>query len=916
MKEHPKGFSLSNVSPLLGPFDATVIDSSHACMHQTLVSFTPEEGKDVKYAISSPGRMYVNGTDNVLKYTKTYKLMNGFFDKFSWKIWVRELKRPRDRLTVDTDKFKEKEKDKKANKFGREKQNVAAHYYIVMMAPKGYESTPEEVEKSMNLGKPLKAETSSFANFWSKYLDNILKGTDGEKDDMDEKNWFLLTDVGLTGYCPQEVETKDAVAMSGTVKQLILPYGGTVEVEGEELALFHKTNVIMDGNLTGFMDQLKLKVGAKVEVMVVPNALEDEKMNIPGFEGKYIAVGVTAGKKAKDEMEVDKVDVEMPRARLSGDGLHRINICELYEDSDGSGMITSGLGIIQYSPLIRSKKASESMIGEYVKFEGKNIWFCGVSMAGIDLIHLFKAGDSIDVTLSMLETKVEKAQYEVKVGFSGLSPYCDLLLPDLHIVMKKLYERGIDFELAERIMTKKIGICSKSLPANTALGRIILLEKPENNQTCAKGTVLIETGKHKGKKVTLTRAKLSVLGFSLENADLLYCVISHEMVYVDVSGIDDYPEGMYVPQFCRFLSPFESPAVTDVDTLPVDDKAELVEWLHNHSLTYKMFKEVLENKASPRYFIQFPKYRHLQFMQGRVTSLDSIVNPKNGCTTGYVHVDQGYLNLEEPNEAGKGSVNIKGERVSFVRSNFWVFGRKCAKVDLSYLIQPNQRVNLEVELMTDEDRAKIPDLPKSVSYRASCVWVGPTRPRNDKDDPNKNDSSIFDWLSKRGLNIKQFTKLLEGNLPPHKQMELDVNNFFLPPLHDYLADRRGGRMEDDSMPGEKYPDMPVVRHGPVIANMLENCIVAAGPLDPRLMLLVENDEMAQAAFHVSEALKFALTHYRERTNQPFSGMRGGGGPMMGQVHGSWGGGGKRPGMGGMGMGGFDLRNRSNKRGRF
>ena len=28
------------------------------------------------------------------------------------------------------------------------------------------------------------------------------------------------------------------------------------------------------------------------------------------------------------------------------------------------------------------------------------------------------------------------------------------------------------------------------------------------------------------------------------------------------------------------------------------------------------------------------------------------------------------------------------------------------------------------------------------------------------------------------------------------------------------------------------------------------------------MMLIQNDEMAQAAFHVSEALKFALTHYR------------------------------------------------------
>ena len=41
-----------------------------------------------------------------------------------------------------------------------------------------------------------------------------------------------------------------------------------------------------------------------------------------------------------------------------------------------------GLGIIQYSNLIRSKKASESMVGEYVKFHNKNLWFCGVNLSG------------------------------------------------------------------------------------------------------------------------------------------------------------------------------------------------------------------------------------------------------------------------------------------------------------------------------------------------------------------------------------------------------------------------------------------------------------------------------------------------------------------------------------------------------
>ena len=35
------------------------------------------------------------------------------------------------------------------------------------------------------------------------------------------------------------------------------------------------------------------------------------------------------------------------------------------------------------------------------------------------------------------------------------------------------------------------------------------------------------------------------------------------------------------------------------------------------------------------------------------------------------------------------------------------------------------------------------------SSRVIMFCLGPSRPRNDKDDPNRNDVSVFDWLSKR-----------------------------------------------------------------------------------------------------------------------------------------------------------------------
>merc|ERR1719391_381885 len=124
---------------------------------------------------------------------------------------------------------------------------------------------------------------------------------------------------------------------------------------------------------------------------------------------------------------------------------------------------------------------------------------------------------------------------------------------------------------------------------------------------------------------------------------------------------------------------------------------------------------------------------------------------------------------------------MKGVKVTFHRTNFWVFGRKMAKADLTYLIQPNHRVTLECSEITSAERQQYSALPTNVYYRATIVYVGPSRPRNDRDDPNRNDCSIFDWLSKRGLNIGQFNKLVEGNMPARNPMELNHRNFFLPP---------------------------------------------------------------------------------------------------------------------------------------
>ena len=57
----------------------------------------------------------------------------------------------------------------------------------------------------MNTGKIIKTETSSFTKFWNHFLDSQFQEVKIEKDSMDS-NWFLLSDVGLTGYSGGDID--------------------------------------------------------------------------------------------------------------------------------------------------------------------------------------------------------------------------------------------------------------------------------------------------------------------------------------------------------------------------------------------------------------------------------------------------------------------------------------------------------------------------------------------------------------------------------------------------------------------------------------------------------------------------------------------------------------------------------------
>eukprot|EP00088_Acartia_fossae_P051852 TRINITY_DN5832_c0_g1_i10.p1 TRINITY_DN5832_c0_g1~~TRINITY_DN5832_c0_g1_i10.p1 ORF type:complete len:933 (-),score=328.00 TRINITY_DN5832_c0_g1_i10:867-3665(-) len=930
MRETSTHIPLAKESPLLGPFDAKIVYTGHFSMIQLIMSFEDvkaegDKEKVTKHAYANPGRMYVNGQDNLMKFCKNHLITRDFIDSITWKIWIRELVEPKFKsLDLSQDLQKKTEvKISNAKRGGKikEKGVICTHHVVMMTAATAFD-TIDSIEIGLNKGQEFKKENANFSKFWDAFLDNILK-PEAKAVDGWEKNWFVVSEVGFSGYSPSNVPEETFTSGKGRIQDIVRPYGGTI-VTSDGLALFHRTNVYLNGQIVGFTDNFNLKPGTTVECDLVENEKEDGTKYVENFEGKYIAVSVYVGKRPAVPMDQEKATV------IDAESLHKVLVTELHEDPQGSGIYNSGIGVIQLSTMIRNKKASESMIGEFVKFENTNLHYGGVSMAGKDLSYLVRTGEVLEATLTMLTVKSKKAQYEVKEGFLGVSEVCRLVLPESNVNLKRLERGDLDFETMENILYKNVPPKLNTLDENIAQGRIVALEPPENQKTTSKGTILIEYGKYKGKKVKLNRSKMSVFGSSLEEADLLYCVNPQvvETVYVDTKGIEDYAEGEFVTQSIRMATPIKFEPGTDPMTLERADKANFITWLKNHQLTLKDFQEVIAAKSSFRYFVPLPKYTHNMFLQGRITGLDRIHNPKAGCTCGTIVTDIGYFNPETPTKDGKGTIAMKGMKVTFHRTNLWVFGRKCAKADLSYLIQPNQRVNFEVEEITSDDRSRMHDLDPNIKFRATIAWIGPVRPRNDPEDPNKNDVSVFVWVQKRGMDIKKYNALLDGKVPAHSQMDLDMNNFFLAPLKDYanpgaekeaMQERMGG-MGGPGMPGpggEHLP--PVLRHGPVVAHMLETCISAQGPMDPRLMNLIENDEMAQAAFHISEALKFSLTHYREKTNRPMSGGMGMGMGFGGMKRPMGGGGGFTGGNGagftggfGGGRGGFGG---GNKRGR-
>eukprot|EP00090_Calanus_glacialis_P000637 TRINITY_DN10415_c0_g1_i1.p1 TRINITY_DN10415_c0_g1~~TRINITY_DN10415_c0_g1_i1.p1 ORF type:complete len:938 (+),score=322.63 TRINITY_DN10415_c0_g1_i1:89-2902(+) len=886
--EVPPALDLSE--PLIGLVSASVLATFQ---HEVYLSFKHQDKEET--AVFCPGRMFINGSTNLLSVAKSKEILRHIFkEKMEFEVMVQPFSSSwevmmcssGEEVVVVRPEAKSEVEARLANK--AETTVTRTIGWAVTALVRGEQPSVQQLH---NAGHVFTEQEEG----WNRVIDRVHKELFGgeikeeeEEEEKVEDNWFLVHVDGMTpSNVPETYPDNTKSGVKGVIKEIHRPFGGIIDVGAKNggLVKFHRNALIKDGFRLGLTEVLEESVilGKSVLVDISENSNEEEKKIFTEFKGSKIATAVYIG-------DVPDTIEDHPELKSHGQVGHKIRVVELYPDS--TGKVTSGLGTIQVSQIIRSGGAAASMVGEWVTFKLEDLFFYGVRLVeGVDLSYLLAVGDEIHCQLKMLDTKVGRAQFVVKIGWLSklAGSVRSHLLPECAGLHKWCEKKGVDWGRMERRVQGKVDSKADSATENMAVGNVYDLEPAENNETVSKGLIKIEVGPHKGKMVRFNRSKAFLFGQSLEKADLLYVVRPHDQVYCEVSGIGDYPSGQYVSQKVHFQQPSEDKTSNDpMENMTREERSDYLVWLSIHNNKFKDFKDTLLGKSTNRYFIPFPR----DPLPGRVVCFDPVRTNKYGCTSGTIMLEASTLNLEveDLTEGQIGVRDMKDVKVTFHRACFWVYGRKMAKADLSYVVQPNQRVMVECKKITADDRKLHSSLPLDIDYRATVIWIGPSRPRNDREDPNRNDTGIFQWLGKRGLNIAQFTKLVEGRLPPHSPHELDHNNFFLPPMRGEGASTTS--MDLISRSGQ--PElMPVLRHGPVIAHILDTAIASQGPADPRLFTLLENDEMAQAAHHVSEALRYSIQYYKEAT----ANLRGGGfgmgyGPAGPQ--GGRGGHGKRP----------------------
>ena len=517
----------------VGPVTARVLSA-----HQHAVYLQFEQEDKLELCVFSPGRMFVNGSENLLKFALSANITRAMFPEGSeFTVLVQRLadtfRAPFSSPGEGGEKTEQaEEKKKRRNETKEVLRSVGWAASLVMRGePPALEriNTPGQrfedhqiswqkllarlssqllSEDKLEVKAEVKADVPAEPeNKDSEAVEAVEAPEAGETAGEDEPDkWFLVSlngvhPVNIPKYYPEVTKT----AVRGVVKEIHGNVSGIVEVGPEDggLLRFQRYVVERDGvhlNLTDSLEDI-LQVGQEVSVDVARNVDSSGSALFPAHYGDQVASRVCSG-------SVTAEAAKDPEEGSYGELCHRVRVVELHEDEEGR--IASGLGCIQYSQFIKNGMASASMVGEFVNFSREQLYFYGMKLRPeVDLAHLLTPGDEIKSHLRMLDTKQGRAQFVCKIGWvdgnkAGQAKISAHLNPSCGSLHKWCERKGLDWLQVEKMVHGLAGN-KRDLSEEMAVGYIMDLDTAENNETTSKGLIKIEVGPHKGKVVRFNR---------------------------------------------------------------------------------------------------------------------------------------------------------------------------------------------------------------------------------------------------------------------------------------------------------------------------------------------------------------------------------------------------------------------------
>ncbi len=870
----------AETSPALLPSESPWYEGTtfKAFLNGVFVDYEDEAGER-RCARAVPGNMYINGSLNMLTAFRTNSSVQAFFHeglRVRLRVAVAEREEAitflKDEWGNDTAVLRDVRRldgERRLLRIGSHKQDRVVSAIIVQMwSETMVDSGGIPVEKLGQHWETFDEEQATTTALLREIQLHLLSGKK-EQPPSNVAQWFAVSYWGPEARSrpkwPKITEEKDEV---GIVKAVLRPHGGIIELldDGCATVYFHRSRLLVDGKRLGYTTVLEdeVSVGDKVTLTRVSGSSV-----IDHCPAEWVAVWVHKGKRAQNLPSMARKlpdRTEVKKANVS----QRLKVTHLIADPC-DGRVHSGVAIVYPSSAVdHGNKDPDGVIGRYCHFQGKDLSYSGFDLEDVDLNHFVKLGSEMHGILEKLTHQEQEAighNCTCKVVLASLNRISKEnvsersglpeLLPAAMGVHHSIVRRGLSFPMAEQILYKRTA--PLGIPSGLALASVVRLNAPvQLGQPTTCGVVRVLSGPHKDRELRFTRDNCQIYKKSMASVDMTYLALPYDWVYVDISNLHAKTEEN------KAVSVFFGRAdVTHPDPVKMtfEERQDLLSYLERRGLSFQKLEKCLEGALPPREFIPFPR----SLLHGRVISLQQ--GPQIGAEKGIIKVEQGYAEAQDE-DGNRGLRCLVGEKVRFDRDQLFAFGMRCDKADLAHILARNQKIMLEAKHV--EDTGEQPHHGHNagqIVWQASLTWVGPCRPRNDRDVAlSRNDEGVKIWLKKRNLSDEDLEDVLLGNKVVSKWLKDDMG-FALP--QDMKPDDRppvGSRWQPQNpiRPLVHCEPLPVLKHGPEVANMVEAAIMAAGPSYPLLSTLICDDDLAQKAYHICQALKFAVDYYKEK----------------------------------------------------